>query len=90
MVRQATDKHRATFVIPTANIAKLSLNTESHATTDLMWRKECLLFVKSVPLSKAGRRRITLAPASPITGDVILVILQRLGNVCYAQEVVRR
>ena len=86
----ATDKYRAAFAIQTADIQKLSLNKDSRATTNLVWNQGCLLFVKSAPLSKAGKWRITLAPASPITGDVVLVILQWLGNMFFAQEAVRR
>ena len=89
-VWRATDKHRSAFVIPTADIKQLSLNMPSRATTNLMWRKGCRLFVKSAPLSKAGKWRITLAPASPIAGGVVLVILNGLGNAFYAQEAVRR
>ena len=79
-VWHATDKHRAAFVIPTTDIKHLSLNTQSRATTNLMWRKGCLLLVKSAPLSNAGKWRITLAPTSPITRDVVLVILHWLGQ----------
>ena len=89
-VWHATDARVAAFVIPTADIKQLSLSTQSRATANLMWRKECLLFVKSAPLSKAGQWRITLAPVSPVIGDGVLVILQWLGNTFYAQEAVLR
>ena len=55
-VFHAADKHRATFVIPTTDIQQLSVNTQPRATANLMWRNECLLFVKSAPLSKAGKK----------------------------------
>ena len=70
-VWHATDKHRAAFVIPTADVKQLSLSAQSRATANLMWRKGCLLFVKSAPLPKAGKWRITLAPASLITVDFV-------------------
>ena len=86
----ATDKYRAAFVIKTHDLKQLGLGTTNRATADLMWTKGCLLFIRAAPLSKAGKWRITLAPSSPITGDVVLVVLQRLGNMFFAQEAVRR
>ena len=56
----------------------------------LCMEKGCLLFAKSVPLSKAGKWSITLAPTLPIASGVVFVILHCLGNAFYAQEAVRR
>ena len=38
-VWHATDEHRATFVTPISDIAKLCLNAQSNATANLMWRQ---------------------------------------------------
>jgi hypothetical protein len=84
----ATDKHRAAFIIPTEFLRDLDHNR--HSTTRNIWAHGILLFVRSAPLSKAGKWRITLAPSSPITGDVIVLMLQWLGNVFFAHECLRR
>ena len=78
----ATDKHRVAFVINTADVHD-SAAWERHATPanqGTLWGKGCILFVRAAPLSLAGKWRITLAPASPITGDVLVVLLHWIGN----------
>lgn len=88
----ATDKHRVAFVINTADVHD-SAAWERHATPanqGTLWGKGCILFVRAAPLSLAGKWRITLAPASPITGDVLVVLLHWIGNSFFADEAIRR
>ena len=89
-VWHATDKRRAAFVIPMADIKQLSLSTQPRATANLMWRTSAALVCQVGAIVQCGQVAHTLAPASPIAGDVVLVILHWSGNSFYAQEVVRR
>jgi hypothetical protein len=79
----ATDKHRVALVIQTSVLREGGSGGLAGAAPirrDL-WDTGVLLFVVSAPLSQGGKWwRITLAPASPITGDVFLVGLQWVGN----------